>query len=207
MSEPSASAGDIECSECRQVFPKDQIIRFGNGYVCAACKPLAIQKLTEGVLDDSSDSEQVRKVHIKHETVVKSVAILYFLTAAILLFGTFGGFSAKYSLTGAAAVLVVVLAACFVIAGLGLRKLYPWARIVSIVLSCLGLLLCGIGTAINAYVLYALLGKEGEIIFSPEYRRVIAETPHVRYRISALIWIVVGLLAFGVAALIWLLRG
>lgn len=43
--EPSAS----RCSECGGDFPPDDLIRFDNAHICAACKPLFTQKLREGV--------------------------------------------------------------------------------------------------------------------------------------------------------------
>ena len=36
------------CAECRVVFPVDELIRHGNVYVCADCKPVFMQKLVEG---------------------------------------------------------------------------------------------------------------------------------------------------------------
>jgi uncharacterized RDD family membrane protein YckC len=43
-----APAGGVVCSECGKVFPPDEVIKHGNSYVCAACKPAFIQKLKEG---------------------------------------------------------------------------------------------------------------------------------------------------------------
>ena len=42
------SIGGVMCAECRQSFPLDQVVRFGNAFVCAGCKPLFVQKLREG---------------------------------------------------------------------------------------------------------------------------------------------------------------
>ena len=41
------------CAECGLVFPKDQTIQLGAAYVCAACKPIHLQKLREGVAGES----------------------------------------------------------------------------------------------------------------------------------------------------------
>lgn len=38
------------CAECGKVFPKDETIRYGEARVCAACKPVFLQKLQEGAL-------------------------------------------------------------------------------------------------------------------------------------------------------------
>ena len=37
------------CSECRQSFVEDDMIRFEGSWICAGCKPLFIQKIKEGV--------------------------------------------------------------------------------------------------------------------------------------------------------------
>jgi uncharacterized RDD family membrane protein YckC len=36
------------CAECGKIFPIEETIRFGNARVCAACKPVFLQKLQEG---------------------------------------------------------------------------------------------------------------------------------------------------------------
>ncbi len=55
---PQASSGakavaapfkQSQCSECGQVFSEEEMIRFREAWVCAACKPVFIQKLKEGV--------------------------------------------------------------------------------------------------------------------------------------------------------------
>jgi uncharacterized RDD family membrane protein YckC len=37
------------CSECGQAFAEDDMIRFTDVWVCAACKPIFVQKIKEGV--------------------------------------------------------------------------------------------------------------------------------------------------------------
>ena len=37
------------CSECGQAFAEEDMIRFAEAWVCAACKPLFVQKIKEGV--------------------------------------------------------------------------------------------------------------------------------------------------------------
>jgi uncharacterized RDD family membrane protein YckC len=51
VSEPvkTAEYGDAICSECGNLFSKDSMIRHGNMWICAACKPTFVQKLKEGV--------------------------------------------------------------------------------------------------------------------------------------------------------------
>jgi hypothetical protein len=78
--------------------------------------------------------------------------------------------------------------------GIGVRGLKSWARIPAGILSSIGLLYLGLGTIVNAYILYLLFCQKGKTVFSDEYKRVIAETPHVKYRTSIVAWVVLGLL-------------
>jgi uncharacterized RDD family membrane protein YckC len=46
---PIAGAGTHPCAECGNTFPESEMIAFENAWVCAACKPVFVQKLKEGV--------------------------------------------------------------------------------------------------------------------------------------------------------------
>lgn len=41
-------AGEVVCSQCGGLFAANEVIRYGNTPVCAACKPVFVQKLKEG---------------------------------------------------------------------------------------------------------------------------------------------------------------
>jgi len=203
---PSGATPGVVCSQCGRIFQPDEVIRLGSGYVCAACKPIATQKLREGVLDANS-SEQIRKDHISHEASIKSVGLLYFLSGGLFLI------VAIFSMIGSAAttrsnvrggmgnvafglgmaVVFLGLAALLIWVGWGIRKLKSWARIASGVLAGLGLLGFPFGTIINAYILYLLFSKKGATVFSPDYQRVIEETPHIKYKTSIIVWIFVAI--------------
>ena len=45
---PSAAAAMAECAECGKTFPVDNMVRYGQYTVCAACKPAFFQKVQEG---------------------------------------------------------------------------------------------------------------------------------------------------------------
>ena len=46
---PSAAApGQVLCAECGKSFPPDDVIRLADRNVCAACKPILVQRLSEG---------------------------------------------------------------------------------------------------------------------------------------------------------------
>jgi hypothetical protein len=40
--------GGVVCRECGKSFPPGEVIRYGDVFVCAACKPVFIQRLREG---------------------------------------------------------------------------------------------------------------------------------------------------------------
>ena len=50
-SSPAALGGvsQAQCSQCGRVFPADEVIRLEGFNVCAACKPILLQKMRQGV--------------------------------------------------------------------------------------------------------------------------------------------------------------
>jgi uncharacterized RDD family membrane protein YckC len=46
---PTAGVKQSRCSECGLRFAEDEMIQFQHSWVCAACKPLFVQKIKEGV--------------------------------------------------------------------------------------------------------------------------------------------------------------
>ena len=209
VSRPPPAAGSVApqaagvvCTECGRAFPLDEVVRLGKGYVCASCKPQALQKLREGVVD--SASEEIRKAHIKHEASIKSIGILYYLGGifvgimGIMVFLVGGGASAlpQNRFIG---LFLLALAAAQLFTGTGLRRLKSWARAPTGILSGIGLFGFPMGTLINGWILYLVFSKKGSTVFSEEYRRVIAETPHIKYRTSVVVWILLGLLLLLIA--------
>ena len=98
----------------------------------------------------------------------------------LLLFGGIAGivgFSAQSDPEAAVAIpilgligmgLMVIILICAVpgiVAGFGLLKFRPWARILTIVLSALNLFSVPIGTAVGIYGLWTLLNSETEQLF------------------------------------------
>ena len=50
----SGSVGEVVCVECGKLFTKDNAIQYGTAWVCAACKPIFLQKLREGAATGSA---------------------------------------------------------------------------------------------------------------------------------------------------------
>lgn len=46
--EPVETTREAVCAECGKIFNMDDMIRHGESYVCANCKPVFVQKLKEG---------------------------------------------------------------------------------------------------------------------------------------------------------------
>ena len=44
----TAAPGQVLCAECGKSFPPDEVIRLADRNVCAACKPILVQRLSEG---------------------------------------------------------------------------------------------------------------------------------------------------------------
>jgi len=156
----------------------------------------------------SSDAEEVRQEHIKHEASVRSIGVLYYLGAIFVVLGAISlmlpllSKAEGFGMGLALGPIYIILGVVSVFVGHGLRALKPWARTTSIVFACIGLLGFPIGTLINAYILYLLLSEKGKRIFQPDYAEIVAATPHIKYRTSMIVWIVLGILVLGIAAAI-----
>lgn len=204
-------AGDTAtCTGCGRAFPRVEVIPLANGLFCAACKPVALQRMREGV-GTAGTAEETRKEYLKHEASVKSIGVLYYLGAIIIVLLGVANAIAGVAQSEPVPVLVgLVLLALGVgqfWVGTGLRRLKKWARIPTGILSGIGLLGIPIGTIINAYILYLVFSRKGAMVFSEEYQEVIRQTPHIKYRTSIIVWIFLGLIlaviGLGLVALIF----
>lgn len=163
----------------------------------------------EDVVDAGDSSAIIRQEHIKHEASVRSIGILYYLSGALTGFAALSIIAASFvgqaggALTAGLGIAYLALSAGSVFLGRGIRSFRPWARITAIVLGFVGLLAFPVGTLINVYILYLLLAKKGSRIFQPDYPAIVAATPNIQYRTSIVVWIVLGLLVAGVAAMIF----
>lgn len=147
-----------------------------------------------------AEVEEVRRKYLSHEASVRSVGALYYISGTMLALAVVGmvvGLIADPAVPWFVLVLVLFYLAMAVLSfalGAGLRRLDGRARIPVVILSVLGLLWIPIGTLINAYILYLMLSAKGAMVFSPYYHGIIAQTPHIKYRTSAVTWILLILL-------------
>lgn len=64
---PPAILGQVMCSQCGGMFPASDVIRYGTASVCAACKPIFLQKLKEGasVTGGGGGTGWVTEAHVR----------------------------------------------------------------------------------------------------------------------------------------------
>jgi hypothetical protein len=166
----------------------------------AALNPYATPKAVVADEGTGSEAEALRKEHITHEASVKSAGVLFMLgglvtlaaAAAMVVPGVpAAGDRPGFLVIGMA---VGILGVSYVAVGWGVRQLRGWAKIPAIVLAAIGLLGFPIGTLINAYILWLLLSRKGRMVLSADYAVIVDATPHIRYRTSVVVWVVLGLL-------------
>ncbi len=118
--------------------------------------------------------------HVKILAILNIIWGGMLVVAAVIVFGVMGSIAGFVSrdVTGDAqaapvvgfiglcvAVFLLVLSAPSIVAGLGLLKFQPWARILTIILSALHLLNIPFGTALGIYGLWVLLNARTEPLF------------------------------------------
>jgi hypothetical protein len=103
--------------------------------------------------------------------VYSSIIVLVGLCiGGIVLFGgALSGDRQAMFITGAVgagiACFLIVISLPGMLAGIGLLKLHPWARIVAIIVGVLHILSFPFGTALGIYTLWVLLNAESEALF------------------------------------------
>jgi len=103
--------------------------------------------------------------------VYSSIIVLVGLCiGSIVLFGgAISGDQKALFITGAVgagiAGLLIIVSLPGMLAGIGLLKMQPWARIVAIIVGVLHILSFPFGTALGIYTLWVLLSAESEALF------------------------------------------
>ena len=158
----------------------------------------------EDVSGASSDIEAIRLEYIKHETSVRSIGTLYYIGGVFMVMAGTGLLMAPEQdpVMRPIGGLYLVLGVVSVVVAWGMRRLRRWAGGASIALSAISLLGFPIGTLISAYILYLLLSAKGRRLFEPDYADIVAATPHIKYRTSIAVWIVLGAIVLVVAGLV-----
>jgi hypothetical protein len=166
---------------------------------------------------DLADAEALRRRYLNHEASVKAIGSLSLVGAVVLTVLSLVGFLAAAGVItdlgegfrsveadrlamGLGGGVFFVLACLNYAVGIGLRRLLPWARWTEVGLSSLAilfscLLLNPFNFFISLYILYLMGSAKGTMVFSPAYREVIAQTPHIKYRMSRIVKVLLAILA------------
>lgn len=175
---------------------------------------------------DVAEAEAIRRHHIAHEASIKALGGLNYIGAVgcgiggvatvVLAFAPRVG---DQQMGRGAAVgfgaLLMLLAVLYGFLGRGLRRLRPWGRWLIVTLIGLGFLANFVKLSLDAsgdlaanlggmfcssliptYVLFLMLSKKGQVVFSPAYKSVVARTPHVKMKMSIIVKVLGGLLLF-----------
>lgn len=166
--------------------------------------PYQAPLVTDVAAEGQSSAELLRRKYLSHEASVQSVGALYLVGGLGLGLLGFAFIATPLAASGRVeptAVLMLFGGILQIVLAWGLWKLRSAIRIPVVLVSVLGLLAFPIGTLINAYILWLILSRKGQMVFSEEYRQVIQQTPHIKYRTSLLSWLVLilflGLLTVG----------
>jgi len=57
---PMGQKPEAVCTECGKIFPADEMISHGNARICASCKPVFMQKLSEGAQINTGELNYAR---------------------------------------------------------------------------------------------------------------------------------------------------
>jgi len=149
-----------------------------------------------------SEIDEIRYQHLNHEISLKSIGSLYCVSGILVMLVTVVSVLFLFTVKRVTVLLVSyavlgTLAAflCLWI-GIGLRRLTPAVRVPALFISVVGLFLFPIGTLMSIYALYLLLEPKGKMVLSGQYQEVVAATPHIQYRTSYVVWIVLVIIIF-----------
>ena len=172
-------------------------------FLTMACKVIEANQES----GERNAAERMRKEHINHEASVKAIGMLSITCGMVgIILGsvlTLVSLNLPNSLQESWTILIAVgifLAGLLNIwVGKGHRRLKIWSRNLTAILWGFGTFAAPKDLAFVllllflAYVLFLLYSPKGMTVFSSEYQRVINQTPHIKYRATITIWILIGL--------------
>lgn len=100
-------AGEAQCCECRGFFPSADMIRHGELFVCANCKPIFLQKLSEGIVTGARRGRRSLPVdpdQLTHEILSRG----YALNIGTCISRGFNAVKARYGVCLGASVLIML---------------------------------------------------------------------------------------------------
>lgn len=157
--------------------------------------------------DKPGSPQALRKAHLMWEKNVRSIGILFYLPAILLLHRAALVFTGQVGDTPRfAGLLYFAFGLSFVMAGYGFRRLNPTFRVRGGILAALGVILFSVprlgmffpaGIAVSAYVVFLIFGPPGRKVFSKDYQQAVAATPHIKANPPVIVWVAfIALLAY-----------
>lgn len=151
---------------------------------------------------DEAEALAIRQAHISHEASLKGVGTLWILGGVIMMIGTIGiivPYAAGAMKDGGGLIVGLILVYALLgslslVCGIDMRRLKPRARVGGSILAVLSLLGVPLGTMLGIYVLYLIHGRKGQVVFGPDYARIVQLTPQVKYKTSVVAWVLLGLI-------------
>lgn len=152
--------------------------------------PETSELLIDSGVPDHASCEEIRNAYRQHEGDVRAwglffvmIPTLFVMLGIVLNAVTFATDKAQYyGVMGSCYSLVVGALAIY--SGLMLRKLHERAMVPTGILTVLLFLIPGWGTAVCLYTCYLVFSAKGRFVFSPRYRDVIRQTPHLECEVS-----------------------
>lgn len=140
-----------------------------------------------------SEAERIRREHLNVEATLKALGVVQVL-AGLAQFGNL--MDAFFRLEGLECFLVssvfLLLGSLALVGGIRLSTLSSRSRVPAILTAVWGLVVMPVGTLLGAWLLFTMYDDKGRRVLSEEYRLVVLNTPHIRYRPSPGALLVIG---------------
>lgn len=107
------AAGGRACAQCGLIFPDTEVVSLAGAFVCASCKPVALQRMREGTW--ISGSRKYGGFWIRAAATVIDSLILGVVAVVLMIPFGFGAFGA--AMTDGAEALVAAMFGTFVLLG------------------------------------------------------------------------------------------
>ena len=96
---PPTRVGEVVCWQCGKMFSQEEVIPIGEGWVCAACKPIYVQRLKEGA--SVQGAQEYGGFWIRFAAkFIDGLIVAVVLFVPIFIFGLVLGLSAARSTQG-----------------------------------------------------------------------------------------------------------
>ena len=109
-----ASADLVTCAECRQTFSRENAINYGTVWVCAACKPLFVQRLKEGAATPMLAGQALHYAGFWVRFAAKLIdgligMVVVGIPSFLIMFSTMGGMTQNPNSAGVTILMQVLL--------------------------------------------------------------------------------------------------